>query len=813
MKYSKIGFPINLKLSQSVSKNNTVSGGRLLVHEFYVTLVLIPVQTWQNFQVIFPGLKYSFFSTSSALSLCHIRTYSQLHTTHSCLSPRSPIAGKMSMWGGGITPPRPPPRPPSVAPPSGAPVATSDGKIYADNRQSELEELRQRGLAKLLNKHFTTVTKAISEERAAAEAALRDLEARKANTSEFTGSTNGITMYEHLYMQVQEKKAACKRKERETLILYQRYVDKFGNTGAVAVPNSRDMKIGMPPVTHTKSTPTSSYIPAKLTPSVKITHMTDEIEDNLLKHVSSGGDALPSGHTMGVEETLQSRRATEEREFSEFSRRCLEAKGVDAVAKPRGTSKKVASASQFGIAVTPDVKTSVNSATPSAQETSAEDDDDDRSAVSGLTSVASHVASEAEIQLLDFLKTETETIRKMMEDDESTSNTSGFTLRSSMVTSPSNSAVGALESAQAADKAEDMVLQMKKMLSDHETPKDGPEKKSFQPYELETSNPNEKWLVCYDDNHHREYYHETKMGLTQWEKPNTDDEYAPMVDYTKSSISYTDVRPGSMLTRVSRRDIYRQTQRLRRNRRRILALLIGAFAFVATYYVYDCNQRDPVFAERVSRVLMEPAERMLDRLVGVERMNEINHVIYKTAIKFTPSSVSEDTERRIRQEAERTVRSEINQVEKERLERLEAKRKAKEEHDHAVAQEKKEKQVKEQKRKDAERLAKEAANQKEADRKDRERQLQQEASRQELERRALVETTQKELNAKAIKNQTKREREEAKRQQIEQRKRRAMMRPGYCNLPMIYVISKRCRKLSISNPIFDLRSFVDAMMQ
>ena len=82
MKYSKIGFPINLKLSQSVSKNNTVSGGRLLVHEFYVTLVLIPVQTWQNFQVIFPGLKYSFFSTSSALSLCHIRTYSQLHTTH-----------------------------------------------------------------------------------------------------------------------------------------------------------------------------------------------------------------------------------------------------------------------------------------------------------------------------------------------------------------------------------------------------------------------------------------------------------------------------------------------------------------------------------------------------------------------------------------------------------------------------------------------------------------------------------------------------------------------------------------------------------
>ena len=715
--------------------------------------------------------------------------------------------------------------PPTVAPPSNLPPPSSDGKKYATERQSELDALRQRGLARLLNKHFTTVTKAISEERAAAEAALADLEARKANTSEFTSSNNGLTLYQQLYLELQEKKAACKRKERETLLLYQRYVDKFASTGVVAVPNSRDMKIGLPPIPNTAK-PTSSYVAVRKSPPAKVAEMAGEIDEKVSKHVSSGGDKIPSAHIMGMDETLQSRRATEEREHSEFSKRLLEAKGVDAVASPIPAARKLASASQFGIPMSPDVttpvrksKTSVdsNATTPSALETSAEDEDDDKSNVSGLTSVASQVMSEAEERLLEFIKTETEAIRKMMEDDESASLASGSGVPNvSSKSLPANTCVGT-ESALAAEKAEEMVKQMQKMLIDHTAVKDGETAKTFEPYELVTPNPNEKWLVCWDETHQREYYYESRMGLTQWEKPNTDDDdYVPIIDYTKSSksiIANMDVIPGSPQGRMSRRDTYRRIQRRRRHRQRLAGAVFAALACVAAYFGYSRYQTDPSFAAGFSRVFVGPAERLFDRVIGVERVKEINHVIYKTVIKFMPSAVTEDTERRIREEAERAVRAEMALKEKERLARLEADRKVKEENARLAALEKAEKRAKEEQRKEAELLKQEKAKQEEADRNERARLLEEEAARKELERRAAAETKRKELSAKEVRRQLQREKEEARRRAIEERKMMAKMRPRHCNVPLSYIVSKRCRKLSDESPIFDLRSFVDAMMQ
>jgi hypothetical protein len=106
-------------------------------------------------------------------------------------------------WGGGLI--STPPKPPSVAH-SGLPPPSSDGKKYANERQSELEALRQGGSRGCSTDTLTTVTKAIAEERAAAEAALADLEARKANTSEFTSSNNGLTYYQQLYMELQERR-------------------------------------------------------------------------------------------------------------------------------------------------------------------------------------------------------------------------------------------------------------------------------------------------------------------------------------------------------------------------------------------------------------------------------------------------------------------------------------------------------------------------------------------------------------------------------------------------------------------------------
>ena len=129
------------------------------------------------------------------------------------------------MWTGG----KPPPAPPS---------ATPTNHYRCEQRATELDQLRQRGLAKLLNKHFTSVTQSLAEERAAADAALRDLEARKAAGLKDWGEGGELSMWDNMYVELQQKKAECKRKERETLLLYQRYVDRFGGTGAVAVPRT-----------------------------------------------------------------------------------------------------------------------------------------------------------------------------------------------------------------------------------------------------------------------------------------------------------------------------------------------------------------------------------------------------------------------------------------------------------------------------------------------------------------------------------------------------------------------------------------------
>jgi hypothetical protein len=746
----------------------------------------------------------------------------------------------MSMWGGGIKPPKPP----SVAPPIGLAPPSSNGKKYANERQSELEALRQRGLARLLNKHFTTVTKAISEERAAAEAALADLEARKANTSEFTSSNSSLTYYQHLYRELQEKKAALKRKERETLLLYQRYVDKFASTGVVVVPDSRDMKIGIPP-SPTKPKPTTSYVPVKRSPSVKIAEITEEIEDKVNKNVSLGGDKLPSAHFLGIETTLQSKRALEERGNSEFSMRLLEAKGVDVVASPRPESKKILSTSQFGIQIAPDAsqlgipvapdsaqssipvdpkgvstmaavaKASSDSqaTTPSLLETFAEDIDD-LSNVSGLTSSASQVLSEAEERLIEFLKTETEAIRKIIDAKENESEL----IDSEMdFDSQGLSSIVRTESALAAEKAEVMLNQMQRILADHETSREVDRKKAFEPYPLETPNPSERWLVCWDDTHQREYYFESKMGLTQWEKPNTEyDDYVQIADYTKSSNNISalmDVTPGFLQTRMSRRDIYRYEQRQRRKRQTFISLMLVAAFSLVTYYIYMRHQSDPIFAEDFSRRLVEPSYRFINRTLGIERILEIHHVIQKTIVNFGPNPVSEDTKRLIRDEAERSIRAEYEAREKERIALLEAERKAKEERAKTAELQKLEAKLEESQRKERERLEREHAIKEETKRKELERKLREDVAREEMERRVKAEAKEKAAKRKVLNEKIRREKEAARRNAIEERKKMALVRPWQCNFPLAYILSRRCRKLSVDRPIFDLRSFVDAIMQ
>jgi hypothetical protein len=118
------------------------------------------------------------------------------------------------------------------------PPVSSKAKDYTDRPEEvvdELDELRTRGIAKVLNKHFTTATRKLAIEKAEADSALADLERRRAQTKAFVPSKGGqLNPYDQLYVQLQQKRAECRRKEKETMMLYQRYVMKYGKSAKAA---------------------------------------------------------------------------------------------------------------------------------------------------------------------------------------------------------------------------------------------------------------------------------------------------------------------------------------------------------------------------------------------------------------------------------------------------------------------------------------------------------------------------------------------------------------------------------------------------
>lgn len=121
------------------------------------------------------------------------------------------------------------------------PPVSSKAKDYSDRPTEvtdELDALRTAGIAKVLNRHFTETTKQLATEKAQADAALADLERRRSKTTKWNGSkvagSAHLNPYDAQYMQLQKRRAECRRKEKETMLLYQRYVMKYGKSAKTA---------------------------------------------------------------------------------------------------------------------------------------------------------------------------------------------------------------------------------------------------------------------------------------------------------------------------------------------------------------------------------------------------------------------------------------------------------------------------------------------------------------------------------------------------------------------------------------------------
>jgi len=619
------------------------------------------------------------------------------------------------MWTGG--------KPPSLPAAGASPQQTkrvSPSKMQQQPRhpsgvKAELEALRQRGLATLLNKHFTETTKKLAAEKAAADAALRDLERRKAGTSDFKASGDGeLSPLDSLYLSVNQWRNECRKKERETLLLYQRYVDKFGSTGQVQVPMTPQQAGGggRPGHQHHRGTPpnfpprspfstpgarcpsSNGSSPAGAPPppsSEKVPNMAADIEAALEEYLRKGAISLPSVEVLGKDETFQGAFSKEDAEFRNFYRRQLELRGIDAKATRIDEGDDDVQVSDGGGDAF--LRTIGEVVVTSSDEDDDEDEDeladglgplivhdaDDVSVMSCIT-FNSHITREliddCERTVVTFLQEEQEAIRKIIDEEGD--------IMSAAESAPSQ--VGS-ESMQAAEQAETMVKQMQSILDNFknsETEACGASTtaggssddtatvaKEARPYE--TSNPDEKWMVYYDDYYQREYYHELNSNRTQWEPPEAD---ATSVTSHSSHqqqqlLSSADVVPEARASprRESRISQYRRKQRRRRRKRRILAAAVlgAAMTLGAGLYLWKTPRQDlPSF------VLV--AMPYVDVLTGKEaerKQKEEQELLKQQQLEAKRrQAAKEAAERKAKEEAEWLRRKQIEEAELEKAKQV-----------------------------------------------------------------------------------------------------------------------------------------------
>lgn len=622
----------------------------------------------------------------------------------------------------GVPPPPPvqPPPPPTFTPPAKS--------SYHSKRQDELDAIRKKGLAKIFNKHFTTVATKIQHERAAAELALAELERRKAELSANPKSYSGgltLTQLDKLHMELKKRKSEVFRKERETQELYKRYVSQYG--GATGKSRSSYPQRGMP-ILHEHSYNDvlwqSDLMLAKATEKNEATKDSDvgKLADQYIndcanaiqgiEHTPSNNIGKLSGDEYNpVVENDSQRSHVYSSDFPQSpdvkkltSKESKRAKPFDSPAPTSITSTDSKSSEALpqkddvakhtekspSVVLSFQGETSNNSDSllggvmVTTKSSNKLDDCDDSSTMSGLTTMDGATVVEAEWRLTEFLRIETENIRKMFADEDEAKN-EGESDCNDLISDNSAPSIIIGEVHQAAKKAEEMVRQMEAATAwmqdptlldsdsddeddDEEEPEAGDDDVGSVPEGLE-------WRCFWSEQHKREYYYNTETGQTCWTKPqdvtidfstmrkgnNDDDDYneidsvasealdndgdsVTVKDYTKSRKILVDTqalnpteftneemidvfRPDNDAISVSSRGSIRQSSKVlqyrrkrARNQRMKRRLRLAVCAMVALSAYYYYAQRKEVGSSVRDEGIVQLNN---DKLVGEEKERKI----------------------------------------------------------------------------------------------------------------------------------------------------------------------------------------------
>ena len=464
---------------------------------------------------------------------------------------------------------QPPPPPPNTPPP--APVFSPPKTSYHSARQRELDDIRRRGLAKIFNKHFTTAASKIQHERAEAELALAEIERRKAELSANPRSFSGgmtLTQLDQLHMKLQKRKHDVHRKQRETQELYRRYVSQYGSDDGKAANISQK---GMPMVPEHGSD--DIFWQSDLLAS-KAMDMNEATKDSdVAKLLSSYSDDMKNKECgeintprMTISSDLPYNNSNNPKNDKAEKYPDYNVGGVKSAAKalesPNPTPISMPSMDSTYSDVIPQDRKSTSlpidpqSAIPAFKSNNADNkrvpiqtasvdsqggdsspdsllgnvmvttkgpdkvDDDSESTMSGLTTIDGPTVAEAEWTLTEFLRVETENIRKMLAMEENQSYDSES--HTGIISDNSNNSVIVGQATQATKRAEEMLRQFEKQtawMNDPtllESESDGEEEEENNEEALKDKS---SWRGYWSEEHEREYYYNIETNQTCWTKP------------------------------------------------------------------------------------------------------------------------------------------------------------------------------------------------------------------------------------------------------------------------------------------------------
>jgi len=502
-------------------------------------------------------------------------------------------------------PPPPPFRPPS-------PTATSVSPTsYRSARQNELDALRSKGLAKIFNRHFTDATDKITLEREAADAALVEIIARKAelkaNPKSFETDGLTITQLDALHMQLQKRKLTVQRKEQETKELYRRYVSQYGGSEAMArkalekqdsakLNSSITAMSSTMPILHEnresdimRQTNLESARTKEKKTCVGVGSSTSRmLEDgsfydndptrsptNRVGRLNEKGSTVQSPPLLDITSELNSNSRLDSPGF-------IAPNGRSTTPRPHGKQ----SANKH-VLDDPDSHSFGNlsgldsSFMGGVMVGDDNDDDDADSIMSGLTSMDGATVAIAEFKLTEFLKEETDNIRKMLGINKGDDDDSDDDDQKSMATFQTNTSLESKKAAVAAKKAEDLVKKMEEDTAWMDNPDllndDSDEENDNGENSLQDSQLKPHWIAYYSDEHERVYYFNSDTKQTCWTEPrdavidksgldkskfpddnNCDEEDTVVVkDYTKAEPQEAQPQARSMADNLAAIDQYR----------------------------------------------------------------------------------------------------------------------------------------------------------------------------------------------------------------------------------------------------------------